>query len=56
MSKLYNIFKLGASKIKPKTKPDKSKLDLIKSETNKNDKNYLWWTGMCQNTGVRVKL
>ena len=33
MSKLYNIFKLGASKIKPKTKPDKSKLDLIKSET-----------------------
>ena len=34
MSKLYNIFKLGKSKIKPRTKPDKSKVDLLKSEAN----------------------
>ena len=33
MSKLYNIFKLAKSKIKPRTKPDKSKLDLLKSES-----------------------
>ena len=32
MSKLYNIFKLAKSKIKPRTKPDKSKVDLLKSE------------------------
>ncbi len=32
MSKLYNIFKFAKSKIKPRTKPDKSKVDLLKSE------------------------
>jgi len=34
MSKLYNIFKLAKSKIKPRTKPDKSKVDLARSELN----------------------
>ena len=32
MSKLYNIFKLAKSKIKPRTKPDKSQLDMSASE------------------------
>ena len=32
MSKLYNAFKFAKSKIKPRTKPDKSKVDLLKSE------------------------
>ena len=32
MSKLYNIFKLAKSKIKPRTKPDKSEVDLLKSK------------------------
>ena len=32
LSKIYNLYKLGKSKIKPKTKPDKSKVDLLKSE------------------------
>ena len=32
MSKLYNAFKFAKSKIKPKTTPDKSKVDLLKSE------------------------
>ena len=34
MSKLYNAFKFAKSKIKPRTKPDKSKVDLLKSEAN----------------------
>ena len=34
MSKLYNIFKLAKTKIKPRTKPDKSKVDLARSELN----------------------
>ena len=34
MSKLYNLFKLGKSKIKPRIKPDKSKLEFLKSELN----------------------
>ena len=34
MSKLYNIFKLAKSKIKPRTKPDKSKVDLARSQLN----------------------
>ena len=34
MSKLYNIFKLSKTKIKPRTKPDKSKVDLARSELN----------------------
>ena len=32
MSKLYNAFKFAKSKIKPRTKPDKSEVDLLKSE------------------------
>ena len=32
MSKLYNAFKFAKSKIKPRTKPDKSQLDMSASE------------------------
>ena len=32
LSKIYNLYKLGKTKIKPRTKPDKSKVDLLKSE------------------------
>jgi len=32
LSKIYNLYKLGKTKIKPRIKPDKSKLDLSASE------------------------
>ena len=32
LSKIYNLYKLGKTKIKPRTKPDKSKVNLLKSE------------------------
>ena len=34
LSKIYNLYKLGKTKIKPRIKPDKSKVDLLKSEAN----------------------
>ena len=34
MSKLYNTFKLAKSIIKPKAKPDKSPVELARSELN----------------------
>ena len=32
LSKIYNLYKLGKTKIKPRTKPDKSQLDMSASE------------------------